>query len=547
MNPFFKSLITTGTKQFRFGIISLCCLAVAALTAGCGESESTQKKPGVLDALKKEQSEKSAGSPAVQQSKPVLSEKEAELIYRKCTSGILEFKNECSQSVPKLEQTCKTDDHTSCSLLSSMYELGLGVEKDLNKGKALLEESCRSSGFGCIRLALWVKNDNNIADAITYANEGIKKLNSECASGRGDSCFYLGNIYSKGLLNIEVDDPSAISFYRQSCDIDYTNGCIAYFQREPSQTDKTIFERKCKEKDEDACYWLSDYYKKANNRDMTQYYVQLYLSIIGDSGDTEESLEKEARQIFSNGNETRTPSMYIELNEFTEKQLARGFKIALAKNNSNYGKTGKDSFIEMLDAYSDIKNNKIDSYEKELQETQSKINDRLNILARNYTKKIIENRKKKDDYDYFMRMYNANTDQELEDALVFQVINGRDNGSGYGKDFYDNVEKTDEEAQKLHARAKWLITEKGHLNSYQVYNEDWFPEFLKSDITPLINELDKTCQSSKFENSCTLVGHYYEKINDSAKARTAYETGCKKVDGESCAALKKLDQVPDKK
>lgn len=110
------------------------------------------------------------------------------------------------------ERECNAGGGEACFNLASLYLLGKGIQKDENKGRLLIARSC-SLGYNtaCTTLSDQAKKAS-LANAIT-------RLEQECNSGAGASCFLLGTYF--------WPKPDGRMFIMRSCVLGYDYGCAA--------------------------------------------------------------------------------------------------------------------------------------------------------------------------------------------------------------------------------------------------------------------------------------------------------------------------------
>ena len=84
-------------------------------------------------------------------------------------------------------QECQNGIGRGCRKLGALYELGLGVKKDLYKARHYVEKGCEL--------------------------------------GSGDSCNRAGNYYEYKKFNLPIDTAKAASYYHKGCELNYALAC----------------------------------------------------------------------------------------------------------------------------------------------------------------------------------------------------------------------------------------------------------------------------------------------------------------------------------
>ena len=118
------------------------------------------------------------------------------------------------RSIALLDRECEVrDEPWACTSLGYAYNLGLGVETDACKAKALHEKSCAlENQLGCANLSDHLIHERcavrDLKRAETLATKSCEAINRGCAS--------LGWIAETG-ANAKADKARALALYRKGC------------------------------------------------------------------------------------------------------------------------------------------------------------------------------------------------------------------------------------------------------------------------------------------------------------------------------------------
>ncbi len=198
------------------------------------------------------------------------------------------------------EESCKKGDATSCALAGLMYEKAKGVSEDPKKAMGMYEAACQKRNYdGCAGMGFLFSKGLGVpadkAKAEQLFKESCDKGNARACSGIGHqlrlakdesgairwfdrscqlgyarACFYAGAMLMK-----KGDAKRALESHARACQGDDPRGCLAVASLQSSgaagasdtagalaNRDKGLKEldKRCTEKDADACEALGDYY-----------------------------------------------------------------------------------------------------------------------------------------------------------------------------------------------------------------------------------------------------------------------------------------------
>jgi hypothetical protein len=194
------------------------------------------------------------------------------LLHKACTAGwakacttqmaflMKKHAGDTTQIVPLVDRGCDGGDGDSCATLGLIYQQGLGVAKDVERGAFFLKRGCRAgSKFGCVSLGaayeagLGVKKDAGraaelftmaceakdssacdheaklyfLGDGVTKDNaKGIELLGRACDLGNAGSCLVLGLRYEQG-TGVAQDKAKGAKLLKRACDGGIPTACSA--------------------------------------------------------------------------------------------------------------------------------------------------------------------------------------------------------------------------------------------------------------------------------------------------------------------------------
>jgi hypothetical protein len=186
-------------------------------------------------------------------------------------------------------QRCQERDGQGCRNLSTLYEKGLGVKKNLKKSLTLVEKGCDyGNGSSCNRAGNFYDYGyagvSNKQTAASYYKKG-------CDLNYGIACNNIGNAYISGsgvvknvglaetylnkaislgenayanlgfVYRLKGDDNKAIAYYKKGCDLKDATACgnLAYVYKEQKKYTKAYnyYLQSCNLADGSACHIAS--------------------------------------------------------------------------------------------------------------------------------------------------------------------------------------------------------------------------------------------------------------------------------------------------
>jgi hypothetical protein len=129
--------------------------------------------------------------------------------------GVAGFPRDPPKGLELMRRACDKDVADACAQLAELYEVGVGVSKDLGAARPLYQKACRG-GFGksCVKLAT--------SPALGAAEEAVRWLATGCKAPDRDSCFKLGELLEKGG---PADLEKAVDAYASACTEGSARGC----------------------------------------------------------------------------------------------------------------------------------------------------------------------------------------------------------------------------------------------------------------------------------------------------------------------------------
>jgi len=187
------------------------------------------------------------------------------------------------------KQACQAGDGRGCRDLSSLYEFGLGVKKDMKQALFYVEKGCEL-GYGA--------SCNRAGNFYDYGYAGVKDKAKAaayymkgCELGYGTACNNIGNAYISGegvvknidlaetylnkalslgenayanlgfLYRVRGDDTKAIEYYTKGCQLKDKTACgnLAYVYKEHQEYTKSYnsYLKACHLTDGSACHSAS--------------------------------------------------------------------------------------------------------------------------------------------------------------------------------------------------------------------------------------------------------------------------------------------------
>jgi len=157
------------------------------------------------------------------------------------------------------EDTCGQKMGLGCYQLGLMFDRGEGVEKDPNKALKLYEEGCDLlSGPSCGIIGhRYLKGFGGVMKS---SNEAVRYFEMGCEHGDQRSCREMADFYYEGKL-VSQDTVQALRLYKQSCELFNAGACLKVGELivggaagEPNYSDALrAFEAGCKMGNEESC------------------------------------------------------------------------------------------------------------------------------------------------------------------------------------------------------------------------------------------------------------------------------------------------------
>ncbi len=130
------------------------------------------------------------------------------------------LKTNYPEAKKRLDAACSQGYSQGCTELGSMYEKGLGSQKDLKMALKLYDKGCKSkNGLACYNLARL-----NLAGGKNTTGIAFGLFSTLCAKGEKRSCYELGQLYENG-RTVKKDLKQAIGFYDQACNLNHSMAC----------------------------------------------------------------------------------------------------------------------------------------------------------------------------------------------------------------------------------------------------------------------------------------------------------------------------------
>lgn len=118
---------------------------------------------------------------------------------------------------------CELGDPSSCAILGSMLEAGVGVARDLGAAAAFHEAACEANvAYSCSRLGVMFFYGNGVAQDQPLAAE---LFNHACSMGDGDGCNNLGMVLAMG-TGVDPNPKLAAELLAWACNGGDAQGCF---------------------------------------------------------------------------------------------------------------------------------------------------------------------------------------------------------------------------------------------------------------------------------------------------------------------------------
>jgi uncharacterized protein len=124
------------------------------------------------------------------------------------------------------EKACGLKESTACSMAGLQYQLGRGVEKDLDRAHQFFKRGCETEASSCYWLGQFLEDQGPFQDL----PKAIAAYKKECASRSGVSCTSIADILVSGGPNVPADPEAALGWYETGCDLGHGGGCERAYQ-----------------------------------------------------------------------------------------------------------------------------------------------------------------------------------------------------------------------------------------------------------------------------------------------------------------------------
>lgn len=134
-----------------------------------------------------------------------------------------------TQIVPLVDRGCDGGDGDSCATLGLIYQQGLGVAKDVERGAFFLKRGCRAgSKFGCVSLGAAYENGVGVKKDAEHAAE---LFTMACEAKDSSACDHEAKLYFLG-DGVTKDEAKGIELLGRACDLGNAGSCLVLGLRE---------------------------------------------------------------------------------------------------------------------------------------------------------------------------------------------------------------------------------------------------------------------------------------------------------------------------
>ncbi len=142
-----------------------------------------------------------------------------------CTEAFLEV-----VPISLCDERCEAGDPEACGVASDRYCNGIGVRRDLQRGRERAKKGCElGSSAACAGAASAALNDDldggELIEFAEFQKQAVAKAETECAAGRARACeslsFWYGRPPQGGVADAEREVSNArraLELYRKGCD-----------------------------------------------------------------------------------------------------------------------------------------------------------------------------------------------------------------------------------------------------------------------------------------------------------------------------------------
>jgi TPR repeat protein len=124
-------------------------------------------------------------------------------------------------------EACALKDARACGYAGRLLLAGHGVARDVDRGLAMLEESC-DGGFviACAAAVRWLGDASHAAEVQTASEMHARlEIKQACLSGQADACYQEGLSHYYGRDSFPADHARAVKAYSRACDLGDSHGC----------------------------------------------------------------------------------------------------------------------------------------------------------------------------------------------------------------------------------------------------------------------------------------------------------------------------------
>ena len=126
--------------------------------------------------------------------------------------------NQENNEITLLQKSCDKHSIPHCLTLAHRYKEGLGINVNEEKSLALYQRACIAGEvISCDTIGnrfLWSNFNNN--EVIKTYQAAFSFHQSQCRQNKINSCYFLGEFYSKG-IGTKIDPELSAKFYELSC------------------------------------------------------------------------------------------------------------------------------------------------------------------------------------------------------------------------------------------------------------------------------------------------------------------------------------------